>query len=85
MKKNLLEQLDALRVKLEEASDGMLGAEDLLSDATREAEEIDDEDEDKEEIVDTTEEAYNDACDVNGVIGDLIEKIDVLINKLKGE
>lgn len=85
MKKNLLEQLDALRVKLEEASDGMLGAEDLLSDATREAEEIDDEDEDKEEIVDTTEEAYNDACDVNGVIGDLIEKIDILINKIKGE
>ena len=85
MKKNLLEQLDALRVKLEEASDGMLGAEDLLSDATREAEEIDEEDEDKEEIVDTTEEAYNDACDVNGVIGDLIEKIDILINKIKGE
>lgn len=83
--KNLLEQLEALRVQLEEASSGLLGAEDLLSDATRDAEELDDEEEKKEEIVDATEEAYNDVADMNGVLGNLIENIETLIAKIKGE
>ena len=71
--------------RLEEASSGLLGAEDVLSDATRDAEELDDEEEGKEELVDATEEAYNDVADMNGVLGDLIEKIMDLIEKYKGE
>ena len=83
--KNLLELLEELRVKLEEASSGLLGAEDLLSDASRDAEELDDEEEAKEEIVDAVEEAYNDVSDMNGVLGNLIENIENLIAKIKGE
>jgi archaellum component FlaC len=83
--KNLLELLETLRVQLEEASSGLLGAEDTLSDATRDAEELDDEEEKKEEIVDATEEAYNDVSDMNGVLGNLIENIENLIAKIKGE
>jgi len=83
--KNLLEKLSELMTRLEEASSGLLGAEDVLSDATRDAEELDDEEEGKEELVDATEEAYNDVADMNGVLGDLIEKIMDLIEKFKGE
>jgi hypothetical protein len=83
--KNLLEKLSELMTRLEEASSGLLGAEDVLSDATRDAEELDDEEEGKEELVDATEEAYNDVADMNGVLGDLIEKIMDLIEKYKGE
>lgn len=83
--KNLLELLEQLRVQLEEASNGLLGAEDTLSDATREAEELDDEEEDKEELVNETEEMYEAVSMMNGEIGDAIDKLETLLAKLKGE
>jgi hypothetical protein len=83
--KNLLEQLEQLRVQLEEASSGLLGAEDTLSDATREAEELDDEEENKDEAVNETEEMYEAVSMMNGEIGDAIDKLEALIAKLKGE
>jgi hypothetical protein len=83
--KNLLELLEALRVQLEEASSGLLGAEDTLSDATREAEELDDEEEHKDELVNETEEMYEAVSMMNGEVGDAIEKLETLIAKIKGE
>lgn len=83
--RNLLELLEQLRVQLEEASSGMLGAEDTLSDATREAEELDDEEENKDEAVNETEEMYEAVSMMNGEIGEAIEKLEALIAKLKGE
>ena len=83
--KNLLELLETLRVQLEEASSGLLGAEDTLSDATREAEELDDEEENKEELVNETEEMYEAVSMMNGEIGDAIDKLETLLAKLKGE
>lgn len=83
--KNLLELLEQLREQLEEASSGLLGAEDTLSDATREAEELDDEEENKDEAVNETEEMYEAVSMMNGEIGDAIEKLEALIAKLKGE
>ena len=80
--KNLLELLETLRVQLEEASSGLLGAEDTLSDATREAEELDDEEEAKEEAIDETEEMYEAVSMMNGEIGDAIEKLASLTDKL---
>lgn len=83
--KNLLELLETLRVQLEEASSGLLGAEDTLSDATREAEELDDEEESKEELVNETEEMYEAVSMMNGEIGDAIDKLETLLAKIKGE
>lgn len=83
--KNLLELLETLRVQLEEASSGLLGAEDTLSDATREAEELDDEEENKDELVNETEEMYEAVSMMNGEIGDAIDKLETLLAKLKGE
>lgn len=83
--KNLLELLEQLRVQLEEASSGLLGAEDTLSDATREAEELDDEAEDKEELVNETEEMYEAVSMMGGEIGDAIDKLETLLAKIKGE
>jgi hypothetical protein len=83
--KNLLELLEALRVQLEEASSGLLGAEDTLSDATREAEELDDEEEHKDELVNETEEMYEAVSMMGGEIGEAIEKLETLIAKIKGE
>jgi chromosome segregation ATPase len=83
--KNLLELLETLRVQLEEASSGLLGAEDTLSDATRDAEELDDEEEHKDELVNETEEMYEAVSMMNGEIGEAIEKLETLIAKIKGE
>jgi DNA repair exonuclease SbcCD ATPase subunit len=83
--KNLLELLETLRVQLEEASSGLLGAEDTLSDATRDAEELDDEEEHKEELVNETEEMYETVSMMNGEIGEAIEKLETLLAKIKGE
>ena len=83
--KNLLELLEALRVQLEEASSGLLGAEDTLSDATREAEELDDEEEHKDELVNETEEMYEAVSMMGGEIGEAIEKLETLLAKIKGE
>jgi chromosome segregation ATPase len=83
--KNLLELLETLRVQLEEASSGLLGAEDTLSDATRDAEELDDEEEHKDELVNETEEMYEAVSMMNGEVGEAIEKLETLIAKIKGE
>jgi hypothetical protein len=83
--KNLLELLETLRGQFEEASSGLLNAEDTLSDATREAEELDDEEENKDEAVNETEEMYEAISMMGGEIGDAIEKLEALIAKLKGE
>jgi DNA repair exonuclease SbcCD ATPase subunit len=83
--KNLLELLETLRVQLEEASSGLLGAEDTLSDATRDAEELDDEEEHKDELVNETEEMYEAVSMMNGEVGEAIEKLENLIAKIKGE
>jgi DNA repair exonuclease SbcCD ATPase subunit len=83
--KNLLELLETLRVQLEEASSGLLGAEDTLSDATRDAEELDDEEEHKDELVNETEEMYEAVSMMNGEIGDAIDKLETLLAKIKGE
>jgi hypothetical protein len=83
--KNLLELLEALRVQLEEASSGLLGAEDTLSDATRDAEELDEEEEHKDELVNETEEMYEAVSMMGGEIGEAIEKLETLIAKIKGE
>jgi hypothetical protein len=83
--KNLLELLETLRVQLEVASEGLLGAEDTLSDATRDAEELDDEEEHKDELVNETEEMYEAVSMMNGEIGEAIEKLETLIAKIKGE
>jgi chromosome segregation ATPase len=83
--KNLLELLETLRVQLEEASSGLLGAEDTLSDATRDAEELDDEEEHKDELVNETEEMYEAVSMMNGEIGEAIEKLETLLAKIKGE
>ena len=83
--KNLLELLETLRVQLEVASEGLLGAEDTLSDATRDAEELDDEEEHKDELVNETEEMYEAVSMMNGEVGEAIEKLETLIAKIKGE
>jgi chromosome segregation ATPase len=83
--KNLLELLETLRVQLEEASSGLLGAEDTLSDATRDAEELDEEEEHKDELVNETEEMYEAVSMMNGEVGEAIEKLENLIAKIKGE
>ena len=83
--KNLLELLETLRVQLEEASSGLLGAEDTLSDATRDAEELDDEEEHKDELVNETEEMYEAVSMMGGEIGEAIEKLETLLAKIKGE
>ena len=83
--KNLLELLETLRVQLEEASSGLLGAEDTLSDATRDAEELDEEEEHKDELVNETEEMYEAVSMMNGEIGEAIEKLETLLAKIKGE